>query len=367
MRVMYTKAGFLIRLGVTLVIGAILAGCRDKVVVQPLNTPPRLAGDSTVVAAADEPFRYVARVTDPDGPDTTVTFSAYPTWLAAAGDTLFGSPPLGAVDTSFHVSVSDGLSADTLVVQISLAPIIAFYGDSRTNHTVHRQVAARLVQSRPVAVFHSGDLVDNGTVASLWDTFNVVTSDLRAAAPFYPALGNHEYQSQLYFDNFELPGNEQWYTVMIGRICVIVLNSCVATGIGSEQYQWLSSTLAGIPDSIERVTAVFHHPPYSTGQHTEDEMQLRSSWVPLFEQYGVDLVFTGHDHDYERSECGGLTYIVTGGGGAPLYDQTRQHPCSRLFLKRYHMCTIAVLPDRLVGHVYSTDGSVIDRFELTSP
>ena len=351
----------------TPIAAAILVGCSDKVVVQRPNTQPRLGGDSVVVAAADEPFRYVALVTDPDGPVTTVTFSDYPSWLTGAGDTLFGTPPLGAADTSFRVYVSDGLSADTLDVKINLAPIIAFYGDSRTNHAIHRQVAALLVQSRPLAVFHSGDLVEDGRVASLWDTFNVITSDLRAAAPFYPALGNHEYQSQLYFDNFALPGNEQWYTMTIGRIYVIVLNSCVATGIGSEQYQWLSSTLAGVPDSIEYVAAVFHHPPYSTGTHAEDEKQLRSSWVPLFEQYGVDLVFAGHDHDYERSECGGITYIVTGGGGAPLYDQARQHQCSRLFLKTYHMCTIAILPDHLIGHAYSTDATVIDRFELTSP
>ncbi|MCK4236104.1 MAG: metallophosphoesterase [Candidatus Krumholzibacteria bacterium] len=49
------------------------------------------------------------------------------------------------------------------------------------------------------------------------------------------------------------------------------------------------------------IAAIFHHPPISTGPHTEDEMGLRKTIVPLFERYGVDVVFNGHDHIYERS------------------------------------------------------------------
>ena len=183
---------------------------------------------------------------------------------------------------------------------------------------------------------------------------------------FYPALGNHEKQSQLYFENFELPGNEEWYSVDVNGIHFIIINSCVSLDLESEQYLWLEADLMQVADSIDFVAVVFHHPPFSTGPHTEDEKNLRESIVPLFVQYGVDIVFNGHDHCYERSYCWGIYYIVTGGGGAPLYDQTRLHPCSQLYLKEYHFCKLSTINSRLVVKVINNNDEIIDQYELGS-
>jgi predicted phosphodiesterase len=330
-----------------------------------INDAPRIISADTTEATGGVFFSYRVEISDPDGPAPTIQFENLPFWLDSGADSTFGIPPDGSGDTYFTIIASDGILSDTMSVTIRMIPCLVVYGDSRTGHDIHQQIVDLMVDMQPEAVFHTGDLVANGYISAQWDTFNLITSQLRATAEFYPALGNHENQSPLYFENFDLPNNEQWYSIEKNGIHFIILNSCVAIGVESDQYQWLESDLAGIDDSIKFIAAAFHHPPYSTGPHTEDEKGLREILVPLFEQHGVDIVFNGHDHCYERSFCGGIYYIVAGGGGAPLYDQAREHPCSQSYLADYHFCKLSSIGDRLVVKVYDTDSQIIDRFELS--
>jgi acid phosphatase type 7 len=330
----------------------------------PVNTPPRITSVSEVVADVEIPFCYRVAFVDPDGPMAAMRYESLPSWLIASADSLCGTPPVGATDTSFRVIVSDSRLIDTQQVTIRIARAILVYGDTRTNHDIHRQVVAQMMLQRPVVVFHVGDLVENGFSASQWDTFNIITAGLRSVAEFFPALGNHESQSPLFFSNFNLPNNEQWYSVERDSIHFIVLNSCVSIQPGSEQLSWLDSDLAQVADSIKFIVVVLHHPPYSTGPHTEDEVGLRETVVPLFERYGVAVVFAGHDHAYERSFCGGRYYIVTGGGGAPLHDQARQYPCSQLYLKTHEFCRLTRVGDELRVRVYDSDLNLIDQIEI---
>lgn len=78
------------------------------------------------------------------------------------------------------------------------------------------------------------------------------------------------------------------------------------------QVRWFRQTLAG---STARWTiATMHHPPYSGSDHNSS-LDVRGSFSPLFEQYDVDLVLSGHDHDCQRTRSiNGVTYIVSGGG-----------------------------------------------------
>jgi predicted phosphodiesterase len=335
------------------------------IIVTAVNDPPTILSASRVETAAGIPFSYVVEVDDPDGPVALVEFSDYPQWLTARGDTLAGIPPPGAADAGFSVIVSDSDLADTLNAVIQVNPTLVVYGDTRTGHAEHQQVVDQIRAVRPKTVFHVGDLVNNGLDPSDWDIFDAITAEMRAEAEFFPALGNHEYQSPLYFDLFDLPGNEQWYAVTCGYVHFVILNSCVDISPGSEQYQWLASELPSVADSVRFVAVVLHHPPYSTGAHAEDEMGLREKVVPLFEQHGVDIIFAGHDHDYERSYCGGIYYVVTGGGGAPLRGQARGHPCSQLFIETYHFCRLALVGDSLRVRVYDQNGVALDDFGLS--
>ncbi|MDZ7859733.1 MAG: metallophosphoesterase [Candidatus Krumholzibacteriota bacterium] len=240
------------------------------------------------------------------------------------------------------------------------------YGDSRTNHDDHRRVVRAILKKDPKAVFHTGDLVDDGTIPGQWEIFDDITSELRSEAEFFPALGNHEKDSDLYFDRFELPNNERWYSVNRAGVHFIILDSCSGIEKESEQYKWLESDLREAEGGFSFIVAVFHHPPFSTGPHSVDEMGLREIIVPLLEKYDVDIVFSGHDHSYERSLCNGIYYVVSGGGGAPLYDQERDSKYSQVFRKINHFCEISVTPESLVVCAYDTLNARIDRFSVPS-
>ncbi len=242
---------------------------------------------------------------------------------------------------------------------------IAVYGDSRHDHETHQEVVDAMRQTDPAVVFHTGDIVDDGENADDWAAFNEVVSELVKTAEFFPSLGNHDYPPDLYFDNFELPNNEQWYSVERNGIHFIVLDTNDDFDPDSEQYEWLESDLQSIDNSIRFTIAVFHHPPFSTGHHGPDD-EVREMLVPLFETYGVDVVFSGHDHVYERSLCNGIYYIVTGGGGASLYDQEHTSPYSQVFISTYHFCRLTVAGGQLTVDVFERDLNRIDRFKVTS-
>jgi len=241
---------------------------------------------------------------------------------------------------------------------------VVVYGDTRSDHDTHQAITEAIMDVDPVTVFHTGDLVNDGRKPDDWAIFDAIASGLIASADYYPAIGNHEENSQMFFDRFKLPNNERWYAVDSGGIHFIVLDSTSDTRPGSEQYRWLESHLETTARNREFVAAVFHHPPFSTGPHDADERGLRTTWVPLFEKHGVDVVFNGHDHTYERSLHNGIYYIVTGGGGAPLYDQERDSPDSQVYITTYHFCSLSVVDDKLKVDVLDLWHDRIDKFVI---
>ncbi len=327
------------------------------------SAAPAITSPSHVEATGGIAFSYRAVASADNGAVDSLVFTGYPEWLTADGDSLFGVPPDGLEDTTFAVMAFDGNMSDTLTVTMKMIPCILVYGDTRTGLDIHQALVDSMVLLKPTAVFHTGDLVSDGTVPAQWDEFNSITSALRAEADYFPALGNHEKQSPLFFDNFDLPNNEQWYAVERNHTHFTILNSCVDIGPLSDQYQWLLNDLSSIDTAVTFRIVVFHQPLHSTGRHGGSDV-LAELLTPIFEQYHIDAVFNGHDHDYERSYCDGIYYIVAGGGGAPLYDQTGTDPCSQLYLKSHHFCKLSMVDNRLVVKVYDLTGRKIDEFEI---
>jgi hypothetical protein len=137
---------------------------------------------------------------------------------------------------------------------------------------------------------------------------------------FFPALGNHDWYTagaQPYLQYFTLPGNERYYEVLWGSVHVFVLDSDPNEPDGvtsdSRQAAWLKARVALSPARWQIVT--MHHPPYSSGPHASTAYM---QWP--YKDWGIDLVLAGHDHDYERIEVDGLPYVVTGLGGASIYQ-----------------------------------------------
>ncbi|MCX5784463.1 MAG: metallophosphoesterase [Elusimicrobia bacterium] len=248
-------------------------------------------------------------------------------------------------------AAAQDLSSSTAVV----------YGDSRTGHEIHKKIVAGILRWKPAAVFHVGDFVGKDKNLNEWARFREITAELRNKTDFFPARGNHEGNGKNYFRQLEIPGNKKWYSLDRNGINFIILDSESALGKGSEQYNWLAAQLSTSSGKNLFTAVIMHIPVFTSGKHGSDR-ELAASLVPLFEKYGVDIVFAGHDHDYERLYKDGVCYIVTGGGGAPLYDLKKKNPYSQLFLKKYNYCVLSVSEDGLSINVFDEENKRLDSF-----
>ncbi len=283
-------------------------------------------------------------------------------------------------DTVYHYrirSVSDGQAAQSADSTFRTAPArsspfrFVVYGDSRSQPDVHAAVVKAIVASDPRFVIHVGDYTGDGTDDSRWQTeFFDPAAALLASTPLFPALGTHEANSPLYYQYFDPPDGggghgEQWYAFDYGDARFIVLDTDATYVPGSPQYDWLTAELQSA--SSEWLFAVHHHPAYSSGAHG-GEAEVQAHLVPLYETYGVDAVFTGHDHTYERSSKDGICYVVTGGGGAPIgaVDLT-PNPYQQYAESVYHHCTVDIDGLSATIQAVGNDGAVIDSVALTHP
>ncbi|MEP6910952.1 MAG: metallophosphoesterase [Actinomycetota bacterium] len=184
-------------------------------------------------------------------------------------------------------------------------------------------------------------------------------SGLRVAG----VLGNHDYQVARGRYELGLLGmSGPYYTRKLGDAQLFFLDS---NSVGARQTAWLEQQLAQSTASWK--IALFHHPPYTCGGH-EGNTDVVRRWVPLFENYGVQLVLSGHDHNYQRfAKTNGITYVVHGGGAAGLYP-LRRCPSSypRRLRARYEhgFLSVSIASDRLDVSVVNTLGRVTDRFSL---
>jgi predicted MPP superfamily phosphohydrolase len=245
----------------------------------------------------------------------------------------------------------------------SLRPLVV-YGDSRSNHVIHQKIINGIIKYKPAAVFHTGDLVYNGKSEENWSIFNSIVADLIKIAPLYPAVGNHELGTLKIQQELKLPNEGMWYSVDVQKIHFILLDVCSPYSSGSPQYQWLQKDLAQQPADTRFTVVLTHYPFYSSSFHQTQTKRLRRELIPLFTKYGVDLVFSGHNHCYERCYSGGIYFLTTAGGGAPLYDLKKKDPTSQLFVKTYHFCTLTQSHDSLFVTAIDTNFKTIDRFGI---
>ncbi|MDZ4183082.1 MAG: metallophosphoesterase [Candidatus Cloacimonadaceae bacterium] len=246
-----------------------------------------------------------------------------------------------------------------LLAALSLSAQIAIYGDTRTNDDIHSKIITAISSHKPRIAFHSGDLGDKGIVQAEYDKFFEISLPLTRLCNIHPAKGNHERDAALFLKNFPAIGEKTYYSVAYDGMLFLLLDSTIDLKPESEQYKWLERELAAntqIPAII-----IIHHPVFSSGAHG-DELGLALFLPALFERHNVRAVFSGHDHNYERSEFGGIAYITTGGGGAPLRDAKHANPHSIIFQKEHHYCIGERIEDMLFFEVYDLSGDVLDDF-----
>ncbi len=212
---------------------------------------------------------------------------------------------------------------------------------------------------------------DNGTDQELTDKLFQIYPAIMANTFTWSCIGNHEsYTSNgaPYLDAFSFPtdghsggvasGSELYYSFDYGNIHFISLASIVSSrSVTGPQYKWLQQDLQATTQTW--IIVFFHHPPYTWGSHNSDteieHVEMRQNFLPLLEKYGVDLVYGGHSHDYERSFLLDSAYGIASDNLAKkakvVLDGKSGNPTTTgPYLKK----------SRLAGHrgtVYTVDGS----------
>ena len=250
----------------------------------------------------------------------------------------------------------------------------AVLGDTRYGMAPHRRVVERMAQEVPDFILGTGDMVDDGSRQDQWQEFFDVENGLLRNNVYFPAVGNHDRQGRgrtadTYRAYFSVPENgnesERYYAFSYATSRFLILDSNIYSFALTDQTAWLERELiAARQDSdIRHIFVVMHHPPFSISLHG-GARDLRDRWTPLFQQYQVSAVFSGHDHVYTRAENEGVRYFVSGGGGAPLYPKRPRDPIDIAAVKKFervfHYLRVNVTGPRIEIAAIRSDGTTIE-------
>jgi hypothetical protein len=243
----------------------------------------------------------------------------------------------------------------------------AVIGDSGTGGSEQRVVADRLAAMRATfpfdVVLMLGDNVyDGNRPRDYANKFEVPYKPLLdASVKFHAALGDHDDPAQVFYKLFNMNGRTYYTFSPAGTtVRVFALDS---RNMDADQVAWLEKELAGSKSEWKIVFA--HHPLYSSGS-ARDSTPLREQLEPLFVKYGVDVVFSGHDHFYERIKPQkGIYYFVS--GAAARLDRGRIRPTpltEKGFDQGYHFMLVEVTPKMLYFQTITDQGVTVDSGAL---
>ena len=285
-----------------------------------------------------------------------------------AGDQRIESPEL-----SFRTAASPDRAFTFVVI-----------GDTQTHGDVAKRVSDLAWMHRPNLVVHAGDLVDQGTLHRDWtDVFFPSMQPLIGRVPLMPVLGNHEQDADYYYRYMSLPEPERWYSFEYGNAEFFMIDGNRSLADQSAQLEWLESALSRSTATWR--FAVLHQPPY-----TSDSNDYGDTWtttsnqgdpnvrniVSLLERHGVDMCFSGHVHDYERTfpirdaqvvdyQSGGVIYVTAAGGGGSLEDFDPTNTWFGHKKARYHhLVYVAIHGDNLEFQAIDERGRLFDALQL---
>lgn len=244
--------------------------------------------------------------------------------LSAQKTTLSGLEP-GSAHSHVVPGLADGkVSFRTAPVGPAKFPFVV-YGDTRSRHDVHRRVVEAILKVPADFAIHTGDMVADGRVEEQWPVFFSIEKELLSRLAFFPALGNHEHNTPKFYEFFDR--SQPYYSFDWGAAHFTMLFSDIDSLPGGgeakrkfweEQKRWLEQDLEKSQGASLRFVTI-HHPPFSAVKSRQGDTNPTKELVPLYERYKVAAVFSGHDHNYQHHLKNGVHYVVSGGGGAPLY------------------------------------------------
>lgn len=179
---------------------------------------------------------------------------------------------------------------------------------------------------------------------------------LKAGVRFYAAIGNHDPANQEHYAGFNMDGR-RYYSFRKGDVRFFVLDS---TLIDRRQFTWIMNELHR---SRSRWKIVYlHHPLYTSGRYGRSARALRGVLEPVFVDGRVNVVFSGHEHVYERLKPQrGITYFVSGGAGSLRKGDLK--PSGRTaagFDQDFHFMLVEVAGDELFFQTITRAGETVD-------
>lgn len=245
-------------------------------------------------------------------------------------------------------------------------------GDSRSNPEIFDKIIQKVGFEDPSLIISMGDLVENGGDFDQWNNYYFsIAENLIGEIPLVSTLGDHEGDG----DDGELfrhylrttqSTEKQWFSFDYGDAHFISLD--YRHPDSKEMIDWF---VEDISDSKAKWNFVYmHRPCYNLGGHRST--WGREYWPELFSKYGIDIVFAGHSHIYERfypinsyisNNSWPVTYITTGGAGAELYDMSKSEYLATVE-SVHHFVSINLVGDTLKAKAIRNDGSILDDFTI---
>ena len=244
-------------------------------------------------------------------------------------------------------------TAQTKPVDLELQLKVPFrfvaYGDTRftdpsdaeaSNAGVRRALVNAIAEANPSFISIGGDIAYSGDRAADWRVWDSETEIWRQhGIMVLPVLGNHDLKGDQatalknYFERFPQLKDSRYYSMRAANTLMLVLDSS-QDEVSGQQGEWLARKLDSVPSDVDFVFVVLHHPPYTSssdaklygGGHSSRTAEQKLAQFLEQRQQSMRsriVVFSGHVHNYERHEHGGVLYFVTGGGGAHAYPIER--------------------------------------------
>lgn len=221
----------------------------------------------------------------------------------------------GSLDQYFVTAPKEG-SKDSVRIWV-----IADFGQKSSLQNKRREETVAVWKEFNRNSYHSdfvlslGDQTEDDTRFQLQHNFFSQLEDVSKVSPLYTLEGNHDNHDDvaLYFDTFTLPANgecggvpsstEDYYSFNYANIHIVVLSTEIKDFGGGNQVEWLKRDLKD--NKQDWLIACMHRPMHSGGHHKSDtdasSIKEKKYWLPILENYGIDLILYGHNHIYERS------------------------------------------------------------------
>ena len=323
---------------------------------------------------------------------TEITSEKYPAYGSNSNSSWNGSNNT-TTNNTMNNNITRPLSAAT--TDFNFAAVGDWGCTSNTNNTVNN-----IVGKKPESVLALGDYSYNTTSDDCW--FKIVKP---IQDKMKIEIGNHDHlgigQLYRYMNDFRL--REQYYSFDYRNIHFLAISTEIPFLVNSAQYRFVNNDLskASSDPNIDWIVVYYHRQMYTIPSTHSAIALLRSTYHPLFEQYGVDLVIQGHNHNYQRTypikfnstspkhpietstnkttytdTDDGQIFATVGTGGAKLYpfkDQKDGKRQNNYFVKQYvgfGILNVDITNNgkTLIGKFYANNnGTIIDQFTITKP